>query len=124
MTDHQQEEFDLERFCRIESVGVQPTSSEDTFDFLQYYQDTSIMLEDGRYSAKLPWQPERPFLPSNAEITKQRTRSMVRRLAADPDKLRMYNDIIQEQQSRGFIERVTDPSTTNGVSLHTSPRRP
>ena len=73
------------------------------------------MLEDGRYSAKLPWRPEHPPLPSNAEITKQRTRSMIRKLTADPEKLRMYNDIIQEQQSRGFIERVNNPDTTNGV---------
>ena len=114
-TEHQQEEFDLERFWRIESVGVLPNSSEDTPDFLKYYQDTSIMLEDGRYSARLPWRPEHPPLPSNAKITKQRTRSMVRRLAANPEKLHLYNDIIQEQQSRGFIEKVKDPDTTNEV---------
>ena len=115
MTEHHQEQFDLERFWRIESVGVQPNSSEETPDFLKYYQDSSIMLEDGRYSAKLPWRPEHPPLPSNAEITKQRTRSMIRRLAADPEKLHMYNDIIQEQQSRGFIERVNNSDITNGV---------
>ena len=73
------------------------------------------MLEDGRLIAKLPWRPEHPPLPSNAEITKQRTRSMVRKLAEDPKKLRMYNDIIQEQQSQDFIERVNNPETTNGV---------
>ena len=55
------------------------------------------------------------FYHQNAEITKQRTRSMIRKLTADPEKLRMYNDIIQEQQSRGFIERVNNPDTTNGV---------
>ena len=115
VTEHQQEEFDLERFWRIESVGVLPNSSEDTPDFLKYYQDTSIMLEDGWYSERLPWRPEHPPLPSNAKITKQRTRSMVRRLAANPEKLHLYNDIIQERQSRGFIEKVKDPDTTNEV---------
>ena len=99
VTEHHEEQFDLERFWRIESVGVQPNSAEETPDFLKYYQDSSIMLEDGRYSAKLPWRPEHPPLPSNAEITKQRIRSMIRKLTADPEKLRMYNDIIQEQQS-------------------------
>ena len=48
VTEHHQEQFDLERFWRIESVGVQPSSSEETVDFLKYYQDSSIMLEDGR----------------------------------------------------------------------------
>ena len=83
-------------------------------DFLKYYQDSSIMLEDGRYSAKLPRRPEHPPLPSNAEITKHRTCSMIRKLTTDPEKLRMYNDIIQEQLSRGFIERVNNPDLTNG----------
>ena len=40
---------------------------------------------------------------------------MVRRLTVDTEKLPMYNDIIQERQSRGFIERVKDPDTTNGL---------
>ena len=34
MTEHHQEQFDLERFWRIESVGVQPNSSEEMPDFL------------------------------------------------------------------------------------------
>ena len=37
VTEHHQEQFDLERFWRIESVGVQPNSSEETPDFLKYY---------------------------------------------------------------------------------------
>ena len=49
--EHHQEQFDLERFWRIESVGVQPHSSEETPDFLKCYQDSSITLEDGQYSA-------------------------------------------------------------------------
>ena len=114
VTEHRQEQFVLERFWQIESVGVQPNSSEEMPDFLKYYQDLSIMLEDGRYSAKLPWRPEHPPLPSNAEVTKHRTRSMIRKLTTDPEKLRMYNDIIQEQLSRGFIERVNNPDLTNG----------
>ena len=114
VTEHRQEQFDLERFWQIESVGVQPDSSEEMPDFLKYYQDSSITLEDGRYSAKLPWRPEHPPLPSNAEVTKHRTRSMIRKLTTDPEKLRMYNDVIQEQLSRGFIERVNNPDLTNG----------
>ena len=40
---------------------------------------------------------------------------MIRSLTADPEKLHMYNDIIQDQQSRGFIERVNNSDVTNGV---------
>lgn len=114
VTEHQQEEFDLERW-QIESVGVQPNSSEKTSDFLKDYQDSSIVFKDSCYSARLPWRPEHPPLPSNAEFTKQRTRTMIRKLAANSEKLRMYDDIIQDQQYRGLIERVNNLDTTNGV---------
>jgi len=40
---------------------------------------------------------------------------MIRKLTADPENLRKYNDIIQEQQSRGFIERVNNPDMANRV---------
>jgi hypothetical protein len=115
VTEHQQEEFDLERFWNLDAVGVRTNAEDNVPDFLQYYQDTSITMEDSRYSDKLPWRPDHPPLPWNEEITKQRTLSTVRKLATDPDKLRMYNNIILEQAHRGFIERVKDPSKTSGV---------
>ena len=117
MTEHQQENFDLERFWRMESVGVLPNSPRDTFDFLQHYQDTSIMLEDGRYSAKLPWQPEHPPLPSNAEITEQRTRSMVRRLTADPKETTTEDssDTTVPDQQRG-LHHLINPSDFSSLS--------
>ena len=40
---------------------------------------------------------------------------MIRKMSADPGKLRMYNDIIQEEQSRGFIEKMNNPDITNEV---------
>lgn len=40
---------------------------------------------------------------------------MIRKLAANSEKLRMYDDIIQDQQYRGLIERVNNLDTTNGV---------
>lgn len=107
-------DFDLERFWNLDAVGVQPSSDDETSDFLQYYQDSSIILEDGHYSAKLPWRSNHPPLPSNEEVTRQRTRNMVRRLSTSPFKLNMYNDIITDQERRGFIERVEDPATVNG----------
>ncbi|KAK3734083.1 hypothetical protein QZH41_000760 [Actinostola sp. cb2023] len=72
-------------------------------------------MEDGRYSAKLPWRLYHPPLPSNEEITRQRTYSMIKRLAIHPAKLCMYNKIIAEQETRGFIERVADPDQTSGI---------
>ena len=40
---------------------------------------------------------------------------MVPHLARDPQKMKMCNDIIIEQEKRVFIERVTHPETTVGT---------
>ena len=53
------------------------------------------------------------MLPTNYNKCKQRTRSMVRRLAATPQLLTTYGNIITEYEPRGFIERVVDRQPTD-----------
>ena len=40
---------------------------------------------------------------------------MEQHLARDPQNVKMYSDIIIEQEKRVFTERVTDPETTVGT---------
>ena len=113
MTSHKQDEFDLERFWNLESIGIKPPETTDeTTAFLRHYQDTSITLQEKGYNAKLPWKEDHPPLPTNIDITQRRTCSVVHHLAKDPQKLKMYNDVIVEQEHRGFIERVACPEVT------------
>ncbi|XP_028410384.1 uncharacterized protein LOC114533007 [Dendronephthya gigantea] len=115
MTASKDVEFELQRFWELDSIGIRSDQKDDTSEFLLHYQDTSISLKDGKYHAKLPWKPEQPILPSNVRIAQQRTRSMVKRLAADPEKLMMYNDVIVNQCNQGFIEKVENPSMNTGT---------
>lgn len=47
MTAHKQDEFELERFWNLESVGIQPTEITDKgTNFLHDYQDFSITLRE------------------------------------------------------------------------------
>ena len=82
-------------------------------DFVKSYQESSIHLADGRFSAKLPWKPSHPPLPTNKTIASGRNRST-------PEQLRMYADIFAEQEKRGFI-KVTDriQSRTNAITCPT-----
>ena len=48
-------------------------------------------------------------------MAERRTRSMEQHLARDPQNVKMYSDIIIEQEKRVFTERVTDPETTVGT---------
>ena len=52
----------------------------------------------------------------------RRTRSMVRRLAATPQLLTTYGNIIAEQEARGFIERVDDAQPSDNA--HYIPHHP
>ena len=114
----------LEKFWNLESIGILPDKPPtDESKFVQEYQDSSIRLLNGQYCAKLPWKVNHAPLPTNEAITRGRTRSTVRRLSKDPKTLAAYNEIINEQLKRDFIERVTDPQTANNP-CHYIPHHP
>lgn len=70
MITHKAEEFDLERFWTVESLGIgPPTSDKNNENPSQEYQRTSISREDdGGYIAAFPWKKEHPPLPSNYTV--------------------------------------------------------
>ena len=47
-------------------------------------------------------------LPVNLDIAIGRMRSLARRLQGNPDLLKKYDDIIQDQVEKGIIEKVTE----------------
>ena len=57
-------------------------------------------------------------------VCAKRTRSVAHRLAKTPHLLKLYNNIIEEQESRGFIERVSSSSTCISTSTHYIPHHP
>ena len=122
----EREEDTLERFWNLESIGILPDETEkEEREFIEDYQNSSIRLENGRYNAKLPWKPNHPPLPTNEAIAKGRTRSTVRRLATDPEKLKAYNQIITKQQQRGsFRENPRFGKDPKQMSLPSTPCYP
>jgi len=58
------------------------------------------------YVARFPWKPDHSELPTKLTIAKQRTYQLVKHLSKNPDLLKVYPQIISEQEARGFIERV------------------
>ncbi|XP_032230025.2 uncharacterized protein LOC116613569 [Nematostella vectensis] len=80
-------------------------------NFLTNYQATSITRdEDGTYIAGFPWKEEHAPLPTNFSICERRTRATARRLHQTPDLMKSYDDIIKEQEARGFIEKLSPGS--------------
>ena len=85
-------------------------------------QSSIICQSDGSYNLRFPWKEDHPPLPSNFSVCEKRLRSLARRLAHTPDILQAYGDIISEQETRGFIERVQTKSTTD--CTHYVPHHP
>ena len=112
------EVVDCDNFWQIESTAVKQNSDR---EFLQQYLQNNVTVQpNGTYSLKFPWKTNHPPLPTNYTICARRTRSMANRLAKT-HLLQVYNSIIEEQESRGFIERVSGNMST---SVHYIPHHP
>ena len=115
--------FDLERFWELESVGVSLTDETAKDNMLKQYLTSCLTRDvDSAYIARFPWKPTHPVLPTNIAVAERRTRHLVKRLAMTPKLLQVYNQILTEQEARGFIERVDVTKDHSGT--HYLPHHP
>ena len=124
MTIATTEEPNLDRFWSVEEASTTQTCPPNQdITFIQHYQATCIsQATDGTYTAKFPWKPDHPQLPSNLDICQKRTRHLITRLTESPTLLQLYNEIITEQEARGFIEKV--PPNCLPANIHYLPHHP
>ena len=113
-----------QQFWSLEETGtVQHTTQGVDRDFLYQYQTNNIsQAKDGTYTARFPWKSDHPHLPSNFAVCEKRTRNLVSRLMETPSLLHLYNDIISDQEKRGFIERLS--SDHQSKQAHYLPHHP
>jgi len=100
-------------FWNIESVVTSPDRIDPDNTVMAEYHKTCISREaDGLYAARFPWKLNHHTLPTNLTLCERRTRALACRLATSPDLLITYN-ILNDQEQRGFIEKVKLPSVTS-----------
>ena len=100
----------LESFWSLEAIGI--TDSPRTCDddqALENFQKT-VRYENNRYFVTWPWKEPNPSLPQNYQLAAGRLKFILSRLQKDPQLLRSYAAVIQEQLDRGIIEVVTNES--------------
>ena len=117
---HENDNQTLERFWAIESSGTIPTVKKSD-GFMDTYLNSITRREDGSYVVRFPWKEDHAPLPSNYEVCQRRTRSLVRRLANTPDLMKTYNQIIKEQERRGFVEKVSSTLQLGNGQAHYIP---
>ncbi|XP_063415856.1 uncharacterized protein LOC134697507 [Mytilus trossulus] len=124
LTSHKPKEFNLERFWELESLGIDSNTTDvETVDYMETYQKSAIEFRENKYIAKLPWKPDHEPLPTNFVVTKRRTENVIRKLSQDPKMLKVYGQIFNDQERRGFIEKVKDPDISKGI-VHYIPHHP
>ena len=102
--------LDLQQFWSVESLGISPRN-DSVNTFLEYYIAHSVeRLLDGSYSARFLWKESHPALPTNYSTCVRRTRALAHKLAQTPPLLTKYHEILTEQERRGFIEQIQNPT--------------
>lgn len=94
-----------------ESISITPEVEETSgANEMKRYMDTCVSYKNNQYSVKLSWKEDHPPLPTNSDVSARRTQNMVKRLRRDLFLFRKYDDIINEQFERGFLEAVDEDS--------------
>ena len=95
----------LKRFWEIEAIGITDTLAvqPSTDQFVDH-----IAFTGDRYEVSLPWKEGPLNFSDHYILSLNRLRSLHRRLLRDPPILNEYDCILQEQLSRGIIERVPE----------------
>ena len=108
----------LERFWDLETIGIMDSPHISDDETAQALFSKSVTFENGRYNVSWPWKPDRE-LPDNYMLAKGRLTSLIRRLRRDPDMLKRYDDVIQDQLTKGIKEEA--PPVQSSHRLHYLP---
>ena len=95
----------LKRFWETESIGIKEeseiTGSSDCFN-------ENVCFNGHRYEVRLPWKDNHPTVPSDYELCVNRLRSLQRKLLKEPELVKEYDQIIEEQINHGIVERIPE----------------
>lgn len=96
----------MDDLWNIEAIGM-TDKQVDTDDeiAMKKFRET-IQYKDKRYFVTWPWKNEETDISLNRELAVGRLRSTVNRMKNKPELMQKYDNVIQEQFTKGIIERV------------------
>lgn len=106
----------LRRFWELETLGIMKDEPSIYDKFVQ-----QISFDGRRYQVSLPWRENHSPLPDNLELCHRRLDNLLRRLKQNPPLLAEYDSVIRDQLSRGVVEVVDNPSSSEHDRVHYLP---
>jgi hypothetical protein len=113
---------DYEKLCNLDVLGLQDHPMGDQNMVHEEFKESLQRNPDGSYITCLPWKPVHPPLKDNATSAKARLGRLLKKMERDPDSLRQYHNIIQDQINQGIVEPAPDVPT--GDNVFYLPHRP
>ena len=98
----------ISKFWSVESLGVEEPQT-----IMELTQGT-IKHNGERYEVSLPWRENHPVLSDNYFQSKVRLNSLLKKLQKDPEMMKNYKEVIDDQIEKGIVEKV-DTKETPGV---------
>ena len=95
----------VEQLWSLESLGITDSPSRCDNDLALDNFNNSVKFINGRYMVAWPWKNENPDLPENYQLVYGRLKSIVQKLKIDPELLKQYEAIVQEQLQKGIIKK-------------------
>ena len=99
---------DLNALWELDHIGIKENElDEKSILVLKDFEENLKFIEDeGQYEVSLPWKIDPIKLPSNFGLAKGRLRSIQNKFVQDKKFAEQYSKVMEEQEKRGFIERV------------------
>ena len=115
--------FDCDAEVEDLDAGLKQVWDLESLGILKVQQQFSqqITFKKGKYEVHLPWKQSHPELPDNYGLCKKRLGGLLKRLSQNPEQLRLYDSIIQEQLQQGVVEIVREPAKYESGRLHYLP---
>ena len=96
-------------YKETEAIGIKDLTQQETKESFKI----DVAWSEDRYEVNLPWKENCLLLSSNNYLLcESRLRSLHHKLRKDPELLAEYDNIIQDQLSKGIIEQVPNKEKT------------
>ena len=119
------ENDNIDKLWLIDNIGITDDSNAETDIEVLNNFNKSIVYDhnNNQYNVSFPWRSNLINLPSNYALARGRLVSLLRRLDNDPELLKHYDTVIQDQISKGFVEKVPGNEIKN-PNAHYLPHHP